>query len=74
MPDDVVATLAVAADAFVVRRASTGNLSVIAGYPWFADWGRDSLIALPGLLLSTGRIEEGLGRASTPSRRRCAAA
>jgi len=61
VPDDVVATLAVAADAFVVRRASTGNLSVIAGYPWFADWGRDSLIALPGLLLSSGRIEEGLG-------------
>ena len=59
--DEVVATLAVAADAFLVRRASTGSFSVIAGYPWFADWGRDSLIALPGLTLSTGRIEEGLG-------------
>ncbi|AZI43596.1 glycogen debranching protein [Deinococcus psychrotolerans] len=61
VPDDVVATLAVAADAFFVQRGSTQNLSVIAGYPWFADWGRDSLIALPGLSLSTGRIEESLG-------------
>lgn len=59
--DEVVATLAVAADAFFVQRGSTRNFSVIAGYPWFADWGRDSLIALPGLSLSTGRIEEGLG-------------
>lgn len=32
--------------------------SVLAGFPWFGDWGRDSLIALPGLLLSTGRLEQ----------------
>ena len=32
--------------------------TVIAGYPWFADWGRDTMIALPGLLLGTGRAEE----------------
>ncbi len=56
--DDTVATLAVAADAFVVRRESTRGVSVIAGYPWFADWGRDSMIALDGLLLQTGRFEE----------------
>jgi predicted glycogen debranching enzyme len=31
--------------------------SVIAGYPWFGDWGRDTMIALPGLTLSTGRFE-----------------
>jgi glycogen debranching enzyme len=29
--------------------------SVIAGYPWFGDWGRDTMIALPGLTLATGR-------------------
>lgn len=31
--------------------------SIIAGYPWFADWGRDTMIALPGLCLCTGRVE-----------------
>ncbi|AWN23716.1 glycogen debranching protein [Deinococcus irradiatisoli] len=56
--DEVVATLSVAADAFLVHRESTGSLSVIAGYPWFADWGRDSMIALPGLTLSTGRTAQ----------------
>lgn len=56
--DETVATLAVAADAFVVRRQSTDGVTVIAGYPWFADWGRDSMIALDGLLLQTGRFEE----------------
>lgn len=59
--DEVVATLAVAADAYLVRRVNVGNsrsLSVIAGYPWFADWGRDAMIALSGLTLVTGRYEE----------------
>jgi glycogen debranching enzyme len=32
--------------------------TILAGYPWFADWGRDAFISLPGLLLSTGRFEE----------------
>ena len=43
-----------AAAAFVVRRGESGR-SVIAGYHWFADWGRDTMIALPGLCLSEGR-------------------
>jgi len=47
--------LAVAADQFLVHRATTGTTSVIAGYPWFNDWGRDALIALPGLTLAVGR-------------------
>ena len=46
-----------AADAFVVRRGESGG-SVIAGYHWFADWGRDTMIALPGLCLTTGRFED----------------
>jgi predicted glycogen debranching enzyme len=47
-----------AADSFIVYRASTGNKSVIAGYHWFDDWGRDSLISLPGLTLVTGRFKD----------------
>jgi len=46
--------LARAADAFVVQRGDGGR-TVIAGYPWFGDWGRDTMIALPGLTLITGR-------------------
>lgn len=45
-----------AADAYVVRRAAGGH-SLIAGYPWFGDWGRDTFIALRGIALATGRLE-----------------
>jgi predicted glycogen debranching enzyme len=45
-----------AAAQFVVERAD-GSLTVIAGYPWFTDWGRDTMIALPGLLLARGRLD-----------------
>jgi len=48
-------TLALAADQFVVQRGSTGTRTVIAGYPWFTDWGRDTMIALPGLTLTSRR-------------------
>jgi predicted glycogen debranching enzyme len=52
--------LVLAADQFVVERPLLGEpdgRSLIAGYPWFADWGRDTMIGLPGLLLTTGRPE-----------------
>ena len=52
--------LVLAADQFVVARPSVddpGGQSVIAGYHWFADWGRDTMISLPGLALATGRPE-----------------
>jgi predicted glycogen debranching enzyme len=55
--DDFARQLAVAADAFVVRRGEDAR-AIIAGYPWFTDWGRDTMIALPGLCLSTGRHED----------------
>lgn len=55
--DGIVATLALAADAYLVNRAQPAGTSVIAGYPWFSDWGRDSMIALTGLTLVTGRAE-----------------
>lgn len=50
-----------AADQFVVQRATQGApalTSIIAGYPWFSDWGRDTMISLPGLLLCCGRLDE----------------
>jgi predicted glycogen debranching enzyme len=49
--------LVLAADQFLVQRGSAGR-TVIAGYHWFIDWGRDTMIALPGLTLATGRAEE----------------
>ena len=45
-----------AGDQFLAYRASISGPTVIAGYPWFNDWGRDTLIALPGLTLATGRF------------------
>lgn len=50
--------LVLAADQFLVDRRSTSSCSVIAGYHWFNDWGRDSAIALPGLTLATGRYSD----------------
>jgi glycogen debranching enzyme len=47
--------LQAAADAYIVRRGA--GKTIIAGYPWFTDWGRDTLIALRGLCLATGRLD-----------------
>jgi predicted glycogen debranching enzyme len=50
--------LVLAADQFIVRRALPDDpegRSIIAGYPWFGDWGRDVMISLPGLTLTVGR-------------------
>jgi predicted glycogen debranching enzyme len=61
----IVSALVLASDAFIVSRripAAGGpdrdGRSIIAGYPWFNDWGRDTMIALPGLCLATGRHDE----------------
>ncbi len=73
--DPVRARLIIAADQFIVARPDYSNATdanqplrlspdrktIIAGYPWFTDWGRDSMISLPGLLLSTGRYSEARG-------------
>jgi predicted glycogen debranching enzyme len=73
--DPVHARLVLAADQFIVTRPQPGerqngaasvhlspdSKTIIAGYPWFTDWGRDSMISLPGLLLCTGRYSEARG-------------
>ncbi|MFA5881550.1 MAG: amylo-alpha-1,6-glucosidase [Eubacteriales bacterium] len=56
--EEFVNRLILAADTFIVARQSTGAKTVIAGYPWFTDWGRDTMIALPGLTLVTKRFSE----------------
>ena len=58
-----VRQLVVAADQFIVKRAlpeEPEGRSIIAGYHWFEDWGRDTMIALPGLTLATGRPDVAL--------------
>lgn len=50
--------LVLAADQFLCSRESTGLKTVLAGLPWFTDWGRDTMIAFTGLTLCTGRFEE----------------
>ena len=56
-PTEVRARLERAAEAYPARRAD-GSATVVAGYPWFTDWGRDTMISLPGLLLTRGRLDE----------------
>lgn len=62
--DPMGAQLVIAADQCLVERALADgeqSLTVIAGYPWFGDWGRDTMISLPGLALATGRPEAARG-------------
>ncbi len=47
-----------ATDAFIVKNPSSGENTVIAGYHWYSDWGRDTMISLPGLFLVPYRYEE----------------
>jgi predicted glycogen debranching enzyme len=59
--DDADKRLAMAGGAYVVDRRfpnRPASLTILAGYPWFADWGRDTFIALPGLLLETGQFDQ----------------
>lgn len=60
---DWIRQLVLASDNFQISRPLPGNLegkSIIAGYPWFGDWGRDTMISLPGLTLATGRHDAAL--------------
>lgn len=62
--DETTRRLGAASDAFVVQRSFPGQPprpTILAGFPWFADWGRDVFIALPGLLLVTERFDTARG-------------
>ena len=56
--DERIKELAVFSDDFITRRKNTGKLTIMAGYPWFTDWGRDTMISLTGLTLSRGKTDE----------------
>jgi predicted glycogen debranching enzyme len=67
VPGDLLRQLVLAADQFIVNREwphdqdgsqPVAFKTVIAGYHWFTDWGRDTMISLPGLCLQTGRFED----------------
>jgi len=62
--DETTRRLAAASDSFVVQRSfpdAPPQPTILAGFHWFADWGRDTFIALPGLLLETGRYDVARG-------------
>ena len=56
--DELSRRFALASDHFIVQRDSTGLKTILAGLPWFTDWGRDTMIAMTGLTLCTGRYED----------------
>ena len=63
--NDYLGQLELGAEDFLIQAPAPGGkmrLGVIAGYPWFTEWGRDSFISMPGLLAARGRVEE-LGQA-----------
>ena len=55
--EDLIKTYIIASDNFVVYRPSFGLHTIIAGYPWFLDWGRDTMISFEGLLLISKRFD-----------------
>lgn len=56
--DEFINSLVLAADRFICRRESTNGKTILAGLPWFTDWGRDTMISLTGLTLVTRRFED----------------
>lgn len=56
--DDFLKRLVVNADNFIAKRASTNGKTILAGLPWFTDWGRDTMISFTGLVLETGRFDD----------------
>ncbi|HIV34287.1 MAG TPA: amylo-alpha-1,6-glucosidase [Candidatus Blautia intestinigallinarum] len=55
---EIASFLAKSADQFISKRDSTGKETILAGFPFFEDWGRDTMIALPGICITTGRYQE----------------
>ena len=56
--DRYLADLLLSGEQFIVNRASTKSSTILAGYHWFTDWGRDTMISMRGLTISTGRKKE----------------
>lgn len=56
--DPLALDLVWASDTFITKRESTGLKTILAGLPWFSDWGRDTMIAFTGLTLVTKRFDE----------------
>ncbi len=56
--DTFLRDLSISGDQFIVKRKSTEGYSLLAGYHWFTDWGRDTMIAMRGLTIASGRQEE----------------
>lgn len=56
--DPFAVQLSIAANQFLTYRKSTGYMTILAGLPWFTDWGRDTMISFTGLTLCTGRFQE----------------
>lgn len=56
--DSLYNSLVMAADKFITKRASTNGKTILAGLPWFTDWGRDTMISFTGLTLVTKRFED----------------
>lgn len=57
LKDETAEALVLAANQFISYRASTGQKTILAGFPFFEDWGRDTMISLTGCCLSTGQFE-----------------
>lgn len=55
--NDFISSLIISSDSFIINRPQFGTHSLIAGYPWFLDWGRDTLIAYEGIFLITKRFD-----------------
>ena len=55
---EIAKALVRASDQFICKRESTNSLTIIAGYPFFADWGRDTMFALEGCCIATNRYED----------------
>ena len=53
--ENFLESLILTADSFIVEHEGKPNSAIVAGYPWFGQWSRDSLISMPGLCLATGR-------------------
>jgi predicted glycogen debranching enzyme len=66
--DTFLQTLVWDADSFLVRRNSVDSKTIIAGYHWFSDWGRDTMISLPGITLVSSRFDDAKAILSTFSK------